>query len=138
MGIGRIPDLSAGWRELIGKPLPEIVASQWRSITDTLLDDLAVLPPARWIAVRYDHFTANPDAESRRICAAVDFEWDRRLGTELPFASHTVSAPGSDKWRKREPEILPQVARMTNTIDRAEQFSRKGVDCFDLPDPAAA
>jgi len=130
--------LTPGWRELIGKPLPEIVASQWRSITDTLLDDLAALPPARWIAARYDHFTANPEAEVRRICAAVDFEWDRRLGTELPFASHTVSAPGSDKWQKREQEILPQVARMTNTIDRAEQFSRKGVDCFDLPDPAPA
>src|SRR6185312_1087262 len=76
--------LTPGWRELIGKPLPEIVASQWRSITDTLLDDLAALPPARWIAARYDHFTANPEAEVRRICAAVDFEWDRRLGTELP------------------------------------------------------
>jgi hypothetical protein len=130
--------LTPGWRELIGKPLPEIVATQWRSITDALLDDLAALPPARWIAARYDRFTASPDAEVRRICAAVDFEWDRTLGADLPFASHTVSAPGNDKWRKREQEILPQLARMANTVNRAEQFSRKGLDCSDLPDPASA
>lgn len=126
--------LTPGWRDLIGKPLPEIVAAQWRSITDTLLDDLAALPPARWIAVRYDRFTADPDAEARRICAAVGFEWDRKLDADLPFASHTVSAPDKDKWRKREQEILPQLVRMTNTVDRAEQFSRKGLDHSERPD----
>ena len=127
--------LIPGWRELIGKPLPEIVATQWRTITDTLLDDLAGLPPDRWVAARYDQFTATPGVEAHRICAAVGFEWDRALGTTLPLASHTVSAPGNDKWRKREREILPQLARMTNTIDRAEQFSRKGLDCVDVPVP---
>jgi len=120
---------------LIGKPLSEIVATQWRTITDTLLDDLAALPPMRWIAVRYDRFTADPGAEARRICEAVGFEWDRTLDTVLPLASHTVSAPASDKWRKREREIRPQLPRMTNTIDRAERFSRKGLDCFDVPEP---
>lgn len=118
--------LTPGWRELIGKPLPEIVAAQWRAMTEILLEDLAALPPARWVAVRYDEFTANPDAEARRICAAVGFEWDRTLGAALPLASHTVSAPGNDKWRRRESEILPQLTRMAATLDRAEQFSRKG------------
>jgi hypothetical protein len=116
-----IPD----WRDLIDKPLPEIVANQWRTITETLLDDLAALPSSRSITVRYDQFTANPDAEVRRICGAVGFEWDRTLDPQLPLASHTVSAPAADKWRKREREILPQVARMSTTIERAEHFSRK-------------
>ncbi|MDE2226067.1 MAG: sulfotransferase [Xanthomonadaceae bacterium] len=127
--------LTSGWRELIGKPLSEIVATQWRTITDTLLDDLAALPPMRWVAARYDRFTAAPDAEARRICEAVGFEWDRTLDAVLPLASHTVSAPASDKWRKREREIRPQLARMTNTIDRAERFSLKGLDCFDVHEP---
>lgn len=130
--------LTPGWRELIGKPLPEIVAAQWRSITETLLDDLAALPTTRWIATRYDRFTADPDAEARRICEAVGFEWDRKLGGDLPFASHTVSAPDKDKWRKREHEIFPQLGRMTTTIDRAEQFSRKALDRSELPDSVSS
>ena len=118
--------LIPGWRDLIGKPLPEIVAVQWRTITGVLLDDLAALPTDRWCAVRYDRFTANPDDEVRRLCADLDIDWDRTLGTELPVASHTVSAPDGQKWRKREHEILPQLARMADTIDQAERFSRKG------------
>ena len=118
--------LTPGWRELIGKPLPEIVATQWRSVTDTLLDDLSALPQERWIAARYDQFTADPNAEARRLCAAIGFEWDRTLDAVLPLAGHTVSVPGIDKWRRREREVLPQLARMVSTIDRAEQFSRKG------------
>src|SRR6185437_6093047 len=39
--------LIPGWRDLIGKPLPEIVAVQWRTITGVLLDDLAALPTDR-------------------------------------------------------------------------------------------
>ena len=118
--------LTPGWRGLIGKPLSEIVGMQWRAITDILLDDLAALPSTRWIAARYDRFTADPNAEVRRICRAVGFEWDRTLDTALPFASHTVSPPDNDKWQRRKHEILPQLERMADTIDRAERCSRKG------------
>jgi len=118
--------LIPGWRELIGRPLAEIVATQWQTITDILLDDLAALPSERWIAVRYDQFTSDPDTDACSICGAVGYEWDRTLDAGLPLASHTVSVPSNDKWRKREHEVLPQLARMTNTIDRAERFSRRG------------
>jgi hypothetical protein len=117
--------LIPGWRNLLGKRLPEIVAAQWQVMTDMLLDDLTALPSDRWTAVRYDRFTANPGNEVKNICAAVDFDWDRLLGRNLPLASHTVSAPHDEKWRARETEISPQLARMAATLARAEQFSRK-------------
>lgn len=116
-----IPD----WRALIGKPLTAIVAAQWQAITETLLDDLGALPHDRWVAVRYDRFKADPNAEVRRLCRAVGLEWDRTLAQELPLASHTVSAPHDAKWRKRESGILPQLARMNATLARAEHWSLK-------------
>jgi len=118
--------LIPGWRELIGKPLPEIVAVQWQTITNVLLDDLAAMPSERWSAVRYDRLIANPDEEIRRLCAAVDFDWDHTLDSKLPLASHTVSVPDHEKWRRREREILPQLEQMAATITRAERCSLKG------------
>jgi len=116
--------LTPGWRELIGQPLPDIVGAQWQTVTDILLDDLAALPPDRWISTRYDQLLADPDAEVRRICAALDFEWDRVLGGSLPLANHTVSVPRREKWRQREHEILPRLARIAGTMARAEEASR--------------
>lgn len=115
--------LTPGWRELIGRPLPDIVCAQWRAVTDMLLNDLTALPPDRWIATRYDRLLADPDSEIRRICTAVDFEWDQVLGRNLPLANHTVSLPMQEKWRQREHEIVPRLTLIADTMARAEQAS---------------
>lgn len=116
--------LTPGWRELIDQPLPDIVSAQWRMVTEILFDDLAALPSDRWVATRYDRLLADPDAEIRKVCASLDFEWDRVLGHSLRIADHTVSLPRLEKWRQREREILPRLTRIAQTITRAEQMSR--------------
>ncbi|HET6913073.1 MAG TPA: sulfotransferase [Rhodanobacteraceae bacterium] len=116
--------LVPGWRELIGKPLPDIVAAQWATTTRMLLDDLQRLPASRWCVARYDALLAAPDAEVARVCAAVGFEWDRRLGTELPVASHTVSAPRREKWRAREHEVAQAMAQIAEVAARAQRVAQ--------------
>ena len=113
--------LTPGWRELIGKPLPDVVAAQWRTVTDILLDDLEALPADRWTTARYDQFIADPDTAIRGLCAAVGFDWDQQLPPQLPLANHTVSAPDAEKWRKREADILPRLQQVAETVDRAER-----------------
>lgn len=98
--------LIPGWRDLVGKPLPEIVASQWSVATRMLLDDLERLPAAQRVAVRYDRCIADPDTEIRKLCGRLDLRWDRPLGTTLPKARYTVSAPRPGKMaraRVRDP-----------------------------------
>jgi LPS sulfotransferase NodH len=97
--------LTPGWRELAGAPLGRIVARQWATTTRILLDDLAALPADRWLGVRYEAFVAAPQAEVTRLCRAMDVEWDRNLGSSLPLARHTLTAPHADKWRARASEI---------------------------------
>ena len=53
------------WRELNGRPLPEIVAAQWERTTRILLDDLDALPAERRHVVCFDI------GSSRRIVPAV-------------------------------------------------------------------
>ncbi|MGH9810047.1 MAG: sulfotransferase family protein, partial [Terriglobia bacterium] len=93
--------LVPGWRQLIGKSLPEIVAAQWETTTRILLDDLETIPAERWTVASYDELLSDPRAEIAHLCKSIDFEWDQPLDGKLPLARHTLSTPGAGKWRMR-------------------------------------
>jgi hypothetical protein len=97
--------LTPGWRDLIGQPLPTIVAAQWAATTRILLDDLAALPRDRWLCLTYEDFLADPQAQALRLARELDFAWDRQLSRDLPLSRHTASKPDPDKWRLRAGEI---------------------------------
>lgn len=117
--------LVPGWRDLIGRPLAEVVAAQWAVTTRTLLDDLESLPPGRVRAVNYTELLADPDAEVRKLCQQVGFAWDRELVPPLPLARYTVTPPDQTKWRKREHEVAPLMTNLAPLQARAEQLARR-------------
>lgn len=113
--------LVPGWRDLIGKPLPEIVAAQWSTTTRILLDDLEALPAERVRVLRYEALLADPDAAIGGLCRALGLRWDRILGNELPLARYTVTPPHPEKWRRREQEMQLLVPRIAGLQARAVQ-----------------
>lgn len=117
--------LVPGWRGLVGKPLPDVVGAQWETTTRILLDDLEAVPAERRTVARYDALVADPSKEIGRLCAALGFGWDQPLSAALPLANHTVSEPKADKWRRREAEIAPVLARIDATVARAERFAAR-------------
>jgi hypothetical protein len=117
--------LTPGWRDLQQAPLQRIVASQWAATTRILLDTLEQLPADRWTVARYDALKADPSAEIARLCAALDFKWDRALGADLPLARHTVSKPSDDKWRARAGEIEEVLPAIASTIERAARIAAR-------------
>jgi hypothetical protein len=117
--------LTPGWRDLGPLPLNEVVAAQWATTTKVLLDDLDQVAADRWTVARYDALIENPDVEIRRLCAALDVEWDRTLGNALPLARHTVSEPGEGKWQAREAELLTVLPKIAEQVERAAQTARR-------------
>lgn len=115
--------LVPGWRDLIGKPLADVVAAQWQATTSMLLDDLEDLPRQQCLALRHDKFIADPEAVITNLCANLDLRWDRALDTSLPPARYTVSAPRPEKWRARERDIRPLLESLAGTIARAEHIA---------------
>ncbi|HET8818939.1 MAG TPA: sulfotransferase [Xanthomonadaceae bacterium] len=99
--------LVPGWRDLIGRPLGEIVAAQWERTSQCLLDDLADLDASRWISLDYASLLADPKAEVARLCTWAGLDWDRPLGEELPLSRSTMSRPDPDKWRRHADLIEP-------------------------------
>jgi LPS sulfotransferase NodH len=117
--------LTEGWRDLIGKPLHEIVAGQWQSATNRLLDDLQDVPEANRCVARYDALLADPAAEIARLCSALDFAWDRPLQGALPVARHAVSPPDPEKWRRHQAEIESMLPAIAATVERASTFAAR-------------
>lgn len=117
--------LVPGWRELSGKPLHEVVAAQWSTATRILLDDLAGLPDERRLISRYDALLADPEAEVRRLCYALGFDWDTRLEGKLPLSRHTVSPPNPEKWRRNLREIEAILPGLQPLLDRAVEVAAR-------------
>jgi len=117
--------LTEGWRDLIGKPLHEIVAGQWQSATNRMLDDLQDVPHSNRCVARYDALLADPAAEIAQLCRTLDFAWDRPLHGALPVARHAVSPPDPDKWRKYQVEIDAVLPGISATVERAAAFAAR-------------
>lgn len=111
--------LVPGWRSLVGRPLADVVAFQWEVATRVLLDDLEALPAERWTVARYDALASAPEAEVRRLCGWLGYDWDLPLDRGLPLSRYTVTRPDPDKWRRHASAIEPRLPALQPTIERA-------------------
>jgi uncharacterized protein (TIGR03032 family) len=111
--------LVPGWRELSGASIASIVAEQWRTTQQILLDDLEALPPERVFALAYRDFIAEPERHAREICSFAGVRWDRALPPALPLSAHTVTPPAPEKWKRHEAELAPQLATLEAIAERA-------------------
>ncbi|MDQ1431427.1 MAG: hypothetical protein QOF40_2029, partial [Actinomycetota bacterium] len=113
--------LTPGWRDLVGRPLGEVVAHQWAATVDVLLDDLEALDPDRWCIASYDRLVADPRREIERLCAFLGVGWDDDLTEPLPDSRHTLDSPHPDKWRRNAEELEAQVEVIARGADRARR-----------------
>jgi hypothetical protein len=114
--------LVPGWRDLIGRPLPEIVARQWAITTEILVADLSPLPPDRVRAVRYDELVAAPQQTLASLAHSLGLDWDQELDRSLPLSRFTVTPPGNDKWRRIAHLIEPVAPLVEDSDRRARAF----------------
>jgi uncharacterized protein (TIGR03032 family) len=111
--------LTPGWRELSGRPLAEIVASQWSAATRYLLDDLEQLSPDRWCVAGYDALIKEPQQEMQRLAQFLEIEWDRQLTAPLPLSRTTLTAPAEEKWRKNAADLDVALPLVEEVAQRA-------------------
>lgn len=114
--------LVPGWRDLIGQPLPVVVAHQWATTTRVMLDDFERLPRERVKVIAHDGFLADPQGSTRALAQSLGLGWDRELGAELPLSKVTVSRPSPDKWRRLEREIETVMPIVAEADERARRF----------------
>ena len=115
--------LVPGWRSLVGKPLQEVVAHQWKATMERLIEDLGRLPRDRVRVVHYSSVVDSPGATIDALARSLDLEWDQQLGDQLPLSRTTVSRPSPDKWRQIEPVIDSIWPVIADTDSKARAFA---------------
>lgn len=114
--------LVPGWRQFVGRPLPEVVAHQWTIATTILLNDLECLPRERLRTVDHARLVAEPDVVVQPLAHSLSLGWDSKLGPELPLSRSTISPPRPDKWRRLE-AVINEVWPIVEATDaRARAF----------------
>jgi len=114
--------LVPGWRDLVGRPLPEIVARQWAITTNILLDDLECLQAEQIRTIAHGHLVAAPQQSMETLTQSLDLCWDRQLGQQLPLSKTTMSRPDPDKWRQLASVIEPMIPIVESADARARAF----------------
>lgn len=135
--------LVPGWRELAGKKLGEIAATQWKEAHDQILTDLSKLPADRWCPVSYADVLADPQKEAERICRFAGVPWDKAIDGDLPLSRHTLTPPAPDKWKKNAGEIEPVLPMIADANTRVMTAFRRHSEAAAgsseiIPPPAAA
>ncbi|HEV8629638.1 MAG TPA: TIGR03032 family protein [Thermoanaerobaculia bacterium] len=127
--------LVPGWRELAGRPLPEIAARQWSTTTELLLADLEALPPERWCIANYGALVSDPQREVERLCRFLDLPWDQELATPLPLSRHTLTPPQRGKWRRHAALLAPVFPLTADAAARALELFARRPGHTPLPEP---
>ena len=117
--------LVPGWRELAGKPLPEIVTEQWLRLTATLLDDLEALPPERWCVTDFKTLLNDPKRELERICEFVALEASDDVTRPLRSLRDQLAVSGEQE------EEVPEELR--DLLPRTEPLAERSRELLARP-----
>lgn len=119
--------LPPGWRALRGRPLAEIAAFQWRAANEAVLRSLAALPPARWMAMRYEALVRDPAAELRRVAAFLGIDGADLPSppVPLPLSPTALSPPDPGKWRRHADALGPLLPALEAVAARIDEACRR-------------
>jgi hypothetical protein len=121
--------LTPDWQALAGRPLAEVVATQWRSANETILRELQKLPRERWRVVDYAALVRDPVATIARASRFLGLdaapELERSLAGGLPPSRYTLSPPAPDKWRRHEQALTPVLAPLQELDARLKSLDNR-------------
>lgn len=114
--FGLIP----GWKQLIGKPLAEIVAKQFLETSSLIIDDLGDLDPARVFSLSYEDLVTGAKLSSVGL--------SEFLGKEIDLddleITNALSRPDLNKWRQRAAHVLPSFEGQEKLLEKINNFRK--------------
>lgn len=136
--------LPPGWRDMLQRPIAEIAAFQWAAANRAVMRDLAALPAGCWRALDARALIDDAPGTVRALCAFLGVEVDARfadyLARPLPSSRYTLSAPGTEKWRRHAEGIEAAWPRIAPVVTELERFltGAASAPASSAPDPDTA
>ncbi len=107
--------LPPGWRDYNQASLEEACAFQWLSANRLALEGKRLIPPERWIQLRYEDLFERPVEMFREAFERLDIPFDaalRQRCAHLAPTSIVKGAPKKQKWRTHNPEAIERILPM--------------------------
>ncbi|HEY1237970.1 MAG TPA: TIGR03032 family protein [Solirubrobacterales bacterium] len=114
--------LVPGWRDLAGRPLPEIVTEQWVRLTGTLLDDLEGLPPERWCVTDFKALLNDPMRELERICEFVAIDASEEVTRPLRTLRDQLAVSDGERAGEVPAELEQLLPRTEKLAERSREL----------------
>ena len=114
-----------GWQALIGAPLGQVCAQQWATISDTVWQDLADVPPTRWTIASMEALTTDPAAEVTRLARELELSWQADQPLDLRVTATSVTAPGSEAWRGNASEAAAGLDHVPDAVAHLQEQLRQ-------------
>ena len=92
--------LTPNWRDLIGQPILNIVASQWAYSVESIFAASEGIDQKRWFNASFESLMTNPQEEMSRITKGLKLEWKGKIPHILPTSTNALLLPGG-----RQPRI---------------------------------
>ena len=108
--------LTPQWRGLAGRGLLDVVADQWRRITEIATGDLARLPDRAWTSVSCHDLLARPDVEMARLGGFLGLTWEER--PRIAAADRPVPVDADDLGPALAP-VAAAAQRARETLERS-------------------
>ena len=110
------------WKDLIGKPLPEIVVSQFVETTEAAIRDLSPLSAERWTGLHFEHFLDNPQSVLTDALERLGVDWNGDLSSGVPVSDSVITPPAKNKWHRHHGEIGQAMNSMESRLRRINDF----------------
>jgi hypothetical protein len=101
-----------GWRHVLHLPLEEICAWSWCQHVQTIARQLASVPAAQKMVLKYEDLTDRPQSLARQVGDFCGLRWREEVGqfgTRSPLSRTTVSAPDPMKWQRLHADAIRRV-----------------------------
>lgn len=113
--------LVPNWKDLIGLPIPEVVANQWLTASEAVVDDLNDLDDSRWSAISYEELLLAPSAAMEKISKKLKLSWQADVSSGQ--VNHAAEGLSNAKiFRRYTLEVLQAIEKFPDRIKRFNDF----------------
>ncbi len=109
------------WQQLTGRPLVEIVATQWAKTNTQIVSDLTQLDAAEVMSLSYEALLNNTHTELERVCHFMQVPFGPKMRSYasqgFPNSKYALTQPDTQKWRKHE-AALASVAEIYQPVSQ--------------------
>jgi hypothetical protein len=96
----------SGWQAVMEKPLVEGCAYQWKRTVEYILDAVQILPPERFIQIRYEDFVDQPMVVMQTIGTKCGLDWDDALLHQVAQGLKSRNYKWSENFSRPEMDLL--------------------------------